>query len=109
MQAVSFCPEPLLNSNPPPEKIIAYRNSYRVFYRVPAHGAAAHQTGLKGMRDLPSCKSINASVCQSRILVDHCKRRDISRSPIEFIYNYHLVFESLDKKKDRATPLLSAE
>jgi hypothetical protein len=41
----SFCPEPLLNSNPPPKKITAYRNSYRVFYRVPAHGAAAHQTG----------------------------------------------------------------
>jgi hypothetical protein len=41
----SFCPEPLLNSNPPPQKITAYRNSYRVFYRVPAHGAAAHQPG----------------------------------------------------------------
>src|SRR5208283_5194796 len=41
----SFCPEPLSNSNPPPKKITAYRNSYRVFYRVPAHGAAAHQTG----------------------------------------------------------------
>jgi hypothetical protein len=41
----SFCPEPPLNSNPPPQKITAYRNSYRVFYRVPAHRAAAHQTG----------------------------------------------------------------
>jgi hypothetical protein len=27
------------------EKFTAYRNSYRVLYRVPADGAAAHQTG----------------------------------------------------------------
>ena len=27
------------------EKITAYRNSYRVFHRLPADGAAAHQTG----------------------------------------------------------------
>ena len=28
-----------------PKKFTAYRNSYRVYYRVPAHGPAAHQTG----------------------------------------------------------------
>ena len=40
----SFCPE-LWKLNRAHKKFTAYRNSYRVFYRVPADGAAAHQTG----------------------------------------------------------------
>src|SRR5208282_680015 len=39
----SFCPE-LWKLNRA-QKFTAYRNSYRVYYRVPAHGPAAHQTG----------------------------------------------------------------
>jgi hypothetical protein len=40
----SFCPE-LWELNRAHKKFTAYRNSYRVFYRVPADEAAAHQTG----------------------------------------------------------------
>jgi hypothetical protein len=40
----SFCPE-LWKLNRAHKKFTAYRDSCRVFYRVPADGAAAHQTG----------------------------------------------------------------
>lgn len=44
MENRPFCPETPLSLNLT-KKITAYRNSYRVFYRVPAHDAAVRQTG----------------------------------------------------------------
>ena len=55
----SFCLE-LRKLNRAHKKFTAYRNSCRVFYRVPADGAAAHQTGVDIGKAPPRPNSIVA-------------------------------------------------